>query len=151
MKDINNLSIRGINDICLFVSDFRQSVEYYQSVFGFTIKRAQPDSVNPEYVEFDFRGTGITLWDRSSVIRDAIPQRFLGNTASHNFMIAVMLDTPRQVTDLFNEIKNRGGKIISEPKDFHFGSRACYLLDHENNIWEIFSWFTGNGPGLLTN
>lgn len=143
--------IKKINDICLFVTDFDRSLEYYQNVFGLKIKRAQPNAIQPNYIEFDFHGTGITMWDRRSVISDAIPEEFLGSLSSHNFMIAIKLDTPDQVTQTFNRLKARGAKFACEPKDFHFGSRACYMLDYENNIWELFSWFEDNGPGLLAN
>ena len=138
-----------INDICFFSSDFFKSLEYFQQVFGFKVKRAQPDSIHPTYIEFEFSGTPITIWNRTNVISDAIPERFLGPPGTPNLRTAIKLDTPEQVTETFNRLKDRGAKVACEPKDFHFGSRACYLLDYEDNIWEIFAWFEGNGPGLL--
>lgn len=151
MTSNNTLSGTKINDICFFVDDFPKALEYYQNVFGFKVKRAQPNNKNPNYIEFEFQGTSITIWNRQSVIADAIPEQFLGGNQSHNFMIAIKVDSPEQVTQIFETLKTRGAKIACEPKDFHFGSRACYLLDYEDNIWEIFAWLEDNGPGLLND
>ena len=51
-----------LNDICLFVDDFWGSLNYYVEKFGFRIIRLQPDPEHANYAEFDFNGTGVTLW-----------------------------------------------------------------------------------------
>ena len=47
-----------------------------------------------------------------------------------------------------NYIAN-GVECIQQPTTYEFGSRAAYFLDYEKNIWEVFAWKEGNGPGLL--
>lgn len=138
-----------VNDICLFVKDFWGSYEYFTKVFGLIPKRFQPDRENANYIEFEFQDTTVTMWEKSAVIRDAIPAEYLGDESSHNFMVALKLGSPEEVTALFNQLKGRGAKIIKEPVDYDFGTRACYLQDHEDNIWEIFAWFEKDGPGLI--
>lgn len=138
-----------INDICLFVSDFWGSYNYFTNVFGFEAKRFQPNKEEASYCEFIFEDTTVTMWDRAAVIRDAIDQRYLGEGTTHHFMIAIKVQTPDEVTQISNDFKERGAKIIKEPTDYEFGTRAAYFQDFEDNIWEIFAWFEGNGPGLV--
>ena len=57
-----------LNDICLFVDDFWGSLNYYVEKFGFRIIRLQPDPEHANYAEFDFNGTGVTLWQRDGVV-----------------------------------------------------------------------------------
>lgn len=137
-----------INDICLFVDDFWASVEFFTEVFGFTVKRLQPTPETANYAEFDFQGATLSLWERSAVEADAVPAEVLG-TKGHHFMIAVKVPTVEDVTAIHDELAARGATVVQPPTDYVFGSRACYVLDIEKNVWEIFAWFEGDGPGLL--
>lgn len=140
--------LNKMNDICLFVDDFDRALHFFTEVFGFRVKRLQPSPEHANYAEFDFRSASVTIWERTAVERDAIPAEFLG-PAGHHFMIAIRVPTVEDVTAIFNELKARGASVVREPVDYEFGSRACYLLDCEGNIWEVFAWFEGDGPGLL--
>lgn len=144
-----NGKVVRLNDICIFVKDFWGSYEYYTKVFGLKPKRYQPDKENATYVEFEFQDSTVTMWEKSAVIRDAIPAEYLGDETSHNYMVAIKLSTVEEVTKMYKELKERGAKVIKAPVDYEFGTRAVYLQDHENNIWEIFAWFEGDGPGLV--
>ncbi|MDR1482773.1 MAG: VOC family protein [Synergistaceae bacterium] len=136
-----------VNDICLFVRDFKGSVKFYTEKFGLRVKRLQPDSEHANYAEFDFNGTSVTLWDESGV-REILDRACLGGEG-HHFMIAVKVPSVEDVDAIHGELTGRGVVCVSCPKIYPFGSKAAYYLDHERNIWEIFAWMEGNGPGLL--
>lgn len=136
-----------LNDICLFVDDFQGSLNYYVEKFGFQIKRLQPDSDHANYAEFDFNGTSVTLWQRDGVCQ-AMNGDFLG-PCGHHFMLAVRVPSLQDVDDIYQELVSNGVSCISPPVTYSFGSRAAYFQDLEHNIWEVFSWEEGNGPGLL--
>ena len=132
-----------LNDICLFVDDFWGSLNYYVEKFGF---RLQPDPEHANYAEFDFNGTGVTLWQRDGVV--AAMGDHLGEYG-HHFMLAVKVPALADVDAIYQELTANGVESIQQPTTYEFGSRAAYFLDYEKNIWEVFAWKEGNGPGLL--
>lgn len=64
-------------------------------------------------------------------------------------MIAVKVPTLQDVDDISEELIRNGVHCVKEPTTYEFGSRAAYFNDFEGNIWEVFAWEEGNGPGLL--
>lgn len=130
-----------LNDICLFVDDFEESVKFYEEKMGCTAIRHQPG-----YIEFSFKGAHVTLWDVKGV-QTAIPKDELGVKGSH-FMLAVKVPELNEVDEISDELISRGVPCISEPQTYEWGSRAAYFKDNSGNIWEIFAWVEGDGPGL---
>ena len=135
-----------LNDICLFVDDFWGSLNYYVEKFGFRVIRLQPDPEHANYAEFDFNGTGVTLWQRDGVV--AAMGDHLGEYG-HHFMLAVKVPALADVDAIYQELTANGVECIQQPTTYEFGSRAAYFLDSEKNIWEVFAWTECNGPGLL--
>ena len=137
-----------LNDICLYVQDFDACLKFYVECFGFRIKRLQPTPETANYVEFDFHGTAITMWQIDGV-RALLQDEILGSLG-HHFMIAVRVDTPELVDEIHDELTRRGVSCARKPESYPFGARSAYYLDYEENIWEVFAWIGGgNGPGLL--
>jgi catechol 2,3-dioxygenase-like lactoylglutathione lyase family enzyme len=139
--------ITKINDICLFVKDFDGSLQFYKEKFGLTLKRLQPDEANANYAEFDFEGTTVTIWARSGLYEVMDSQYVEGD--GHPFMIAIKAPEASDVDDIYDAFSANGVTCVKEPTTYVFGSRAAYFLDYEKNIWEIFAWIEGNGPGLI--
>ncbi|MDD3403571.1 MAG: VOC family protein [Hespellia sp.] len=136
-----------INDICLFVKDFQGALKFYTEKFGFQVKRLQPDEKNPNYAEFEFHGTAVTLWDKKGLC-EVVDHKYIDGEG-HHFMIAVKVDTLQDVDDISEELIENGVHCIKEPTTYGFGSRAAYFQDFEGNVWEVFAWEENNGPGLL--
>lgn len=134
--------LKKLNDICLFVQNFEESVLFYTEKMRFEIIRRQPG-----YVEFDFVGTSVTLWNEEGVYA-AIGKEELGGPG-HHFMLAVRVPQLEDVDDIISDLESRGVKIISRPRTYAWGSRAAYFKDNSENIWEVFAWEEGPGPGLL--
>jgi catechol 2,3-dioxygenase-like lactoylglutathione lyase family enzyme len=139
--------LNKVNDICFFVRDFKGSVDFFTEKFALKLKRLQPDDENPNYAEFDFLGTTVTLWDEKGV-SEVIDAKYLGGEG-HHFMIAIKVPNVQDVDDIYTALVSRGVVCIKPPVTYPFGSRAAYFLDHEKNVWEVFAWLAGNGPGLL--
>ncbi|MFF2447406.1 VOC family protein [Neobacillus sp. NPDC058068] len=134
--------LKKLNDICLFVPNVEEAVQFYTDKMGFELVRRQPG-----YVQFDFQGTSLTLWQEDGVYR-AIQKEYLGGEGNH-FMLAIKVPSLEDVDQLYEELVNRGVECISPPETYQWGSRAVYFRDLNKNIWEIFAWEEGNGPGLL--
>jgi catechol 2,3-dioxygenase-like lactoylglutathione lyase family enzyme len=130
-----------INDFCLFVENFELCVDFYMNTLGFDLKRQQEG-----YVEFEFHGTSITLWDINGVYT-AIPREHLNN--GHRFMVAILVPELSDVDDLYHELTARGVNFISLPVTYPWEARAAYFTDPEGNIWEIFAWAGEKVPGLV--
>lgn len=136
-----------INDICLFVQDFQGSLKFYIEKFQFKLKRLQPNAGHPNYAEFEFYGTGVTLWDINGLYQ-VVDSKYVAGTG-HKFMIAVKVPELQDVDDIFRELTENGVRCVAVPTTYEFGSRAAYFQDLEGNIWEVFAWEEGNGPGLI--
>lgn len=136
-----------INDICLFVEDFQNSLKFYTEKFGFKVKRLQPDEEHANYAEFDFHGTSVTMWHNEGFF-EVVDRKYVGGDG-HHFMIAVKVPALQDVDDIHAQLTANGVNCIGQPRTFEFGSRAAYFQDYEGNIWEVFAWEEGNGPGLL--
>ena len=145
MGDLQKLCT--LNDICLYVKDFQGSLKFYTEKFGFKVKRLQPDEENANYAEFEFNGTGVTLWEKKGVC-EVLDSKYLDGPG-HHFMLAVKVPQMEDVDNIYKELVGNGVNCIKEPTTFEFGSRAAYFQDHEENIWEVFAWEEGDGPGLL--
>ena len=139
--------LRKLNDICLFVDDFKGSLNFYVEKFGFKVVRLQPDPENANYAEFEFNGTSVTLWQKDGVI-ETMGNEHLGEYG-HHFMIAVKVPEMKDVDDIYEELTANGVECFQKPTTYPFGSRAAYFLDYEKNVWEVFAWEEGNGPGIL--
>lgn len=141
--DLNMLT--KLNDVCFYVEDLEEAVDFYTEKMGFEIKRRQPG-----YVEFLFQeGASFSLWQVDGVYQ-AVNKEDLG-PIGHHFMMAIRVPTLDDVDALHEELTSRGVKCISEPTTYPFGARATYFKDIVGNIWEVFAWEKGDGPGLLKN
>ena len=114
-----------LNDICLFVDDFWGSLNYYVEKFGFRVIRLQPDPEHANYAEFDFNGTGVTLWQRDGVV--AAMGDHLGEYG-HHFMLAVKVPALADVDAIYQELTANGVECIQQPTTSEFGSRAASFL-----------------------
>ncbi|MEF9970750.1 MAG: VOC family protein [Oscillospiraceae bacterium] len=136
-----------MNDICLFVDDFQGSLKYYTEKFGLKLKRLQPDEEHANYAEFDFHGASVTLWQSDGIYK-VVDRKYIEGQG-HHFMIAIKVPKLQDVDDIYAELTANGVNCIGLPTTFEFGSRAAYFQDFEKNIWEVFAWEEGNGPGLI--
>lgn len=134
--------LQKLNDICLYVPDLEEAVKFYTEKMDFKIKRRQPG-----YVEFDFQGTSLTLWQVDGVYL-ALKKEHLGGMG-HHFMLAVKVVASQEVDEIYEELTRRGVECISLPTTYPWGARAVYFKDLIGNIWEIFAWEEIDGPGLL--
>lgn len=136
-----------LNDICLFVEDFDKALKFYTEKFGFKVKRLQPTPETANYAEFEFHGTAVTLWAKSGLY-SCVDRKYVEGIGQP-FMIAVKVPEMQDVDDIAEELIANGVECLTPPTTYEFGSRAAYFHDCEGNIWEVFAWEEGNGPGLL--
>jgi len=144
VRDHEMALLAKLNDICLFVEHLEETERFYTAKLGFAVKRRQPG-----YIEFDFSGTTVTLWESRGVTA-AIPE---GDRTGggHHFMLAVRVPRLQDVDAISATLKRRGVTFINDPQTYPWGARAAYFKDNNGNIWEIFAWQEGDGPGLAAN
>lgn len=136
MGDLKQLT--KINDFCLYVDDFETMKTFYVEKFGFKIIRCQPDPLLPNYVEFEFQGTSVTLWEKSGVLK-VLEEEDLG-PYGHHFMIAIRVPSVKDVDDIHEILISKEVFCRKEPKSYPFQCRAAYYQDPEQNIWEVFAY-----------
>lgn len=146
MGDLSQLT--KINDICLYVDDFETMKQFYVEKFGFQIIRCQPDPSLPNYIEFEFQGTSVTLWEKSGVMK-VLEEDDLGSYG-HHFMIAVRVPDVADVDDIHAILTVREVPCLKQPQSYPFMCRAAYYQDPEQNIWEVFAYIDSDANnGLL--
>ena len=147
--------IDNIEAICLFPKNFEESRKYYETVFGFEPKRIQNEGVdptveNPNFIEYEFAGASFALWAKDATAEIMGDDNLKEHVVPANFMIAIKVDTPEDVDLVHKGLTENGVKCLSEPTNYHFGSRAAYYQDIEHNVWEIYTWLDGkDGPSLV--
>ena len=89
-------------------------------------------------IGYDTLGMAVGLYSHFTFERaDKLTRSKLGFS-----ILGLVRDNPKELTA-------NGVECIQQPTTYEFGSRAAYFLDYEKNIWEVFAWKEGNGPGLL--
>lgn len=136
-----------INDICLYADDFEMMKKFYVEMFDFEIIRCQPDPSLPNYIEFDFQGTSLTLWEKTGVLK-VLKEEDLGSNG-HHFMLAIRVPETRDVDEIYDILIKRGVHCLKEPKSYPFLCRAAYFQDPEQNIWEVFAYLNENEKNEL--
>jgi len=104
-------TIKKLYHITFSVSDVKRAASFYENVLG--LKKT---SEWPNYVEFDVGGVQF------------------GFGARGKLEIFLLVD---DVDRAYQELKAKGVKFITEPKDMHWGARAATLMDPDGNKFTI--------------
>ena len=104
-------TIKKLYHITFPVSDVKRAASFYENVLG--LKKT---SEWPNYVEFDVGGVQF------------------GFGARGKLEIFLLVD---DVDRAYQELKAKGVKFITEPKDMHWGARAATLMDPDGNKFTI--------------
>lgn len=109
-----NSHVKRIPHITICVSDVKTAVSFYQEILGL-----EKIGEWPTYAQFDIAGVGLGLERRAK------PE------------ICLLVD---DVDKAYADLKDRGVKFVSEPKDQPWGARAATLLDPDGNMLVIESF-----------
>lgn len=98
-----------------------------------------------EFAAFELRGVVLAVFPIAQLARDGNAEPDLG-TGGIRFTIGIMVDTPEEVDQLTEQMRNAGARVTKEPVDAEFFSgRSAYLCDPESNYFEI-TWAEPDNP-----
>ena len=103
--------IKKLYHIAFPVSDLKRAAAFYENVLG--LKKI---GEWPTYVEFDVGGVQF------------------GFKPGGKLEIFLLVD---DVDKAYRELKEKGVKFITEPKDKHWGARAAMFIDPDGNEFTI--------------
>jgi predicted lactoylglutathione lyase len=98
-----------------------------------------------DFAVFELRGALLALFPVDKLATDSRARPELGR-GGIRFSIIISVDTPEEVDELANRVRQAGGKLTKEPVDAEFfEGRDAYFADPEGNFWEI-AWAPSNNP-----
>jgi len=105
----------------LAVRNMKQTIEFYKNSLGFKMGMAFPDADNPEYADLSKDGMVLMF----------IPAKNVGIGAKQKLGIGVNLymQIDGNIDEYYNELKNKGVKIVVDIKDEPFGIRDFTVED----------------------
>ena len=115
----------------LGVKDLNSSIDFYENKFGW--KRSELS--NNELIIYQLNGIYLALYSRNELAKDAtvdsVGNGFNGFTFSYNER------SEKEVDDLIKGLRDKGVKIVKEPKKVFWGGYSSYIADPDENLWEI--------------
>ncbi|MEO1314257.1 MAG: VOC family protein [Pseudomonadota bacterium] len=119
-----------LSDICLLTEDLDQSVAFWRHTAGLI-----PKQHNDHFADFDTGAATLALWDKSHFSR--------ATGIDHaSVMVAIKYDTRSEVTTAYATLHARGTEFTAPPKRYDWGAFACYFLDPDGAVIELYTWET---------
>ncbi len=122
-------SLDRIGAVTLFVTDAKQSRDWYQRVFELPV--IHEDEVSA-VVEMD--NTIINLLERSAAPELITPATVAGPDSGASAQFTVWVD---DVDALSNTLRSRGVEFLNGPIDREWGQRTACFADPDGHVWEI--------------
>lgn len=120
-----------LNIVSLGVKDLQISRDFYGKVLGWKEAKGSDKQI----VFYNQGGIILGLYPLDKLAGDMMvsPTRsgFSGVT------LAINLDSKEAVDQLYNQIIEKGGKSLVEPRETFWGGYDCYFADPDGHLWEI--------------
>jgi hypothetical protein len=98
-----------------------------------------------DFAVFELRGALLALFPVDKLAIDSRAEPGTGDGAIR-FSIIIQVDSPEEVDELANHVRQAGGTVTKEPVDAEFFvGRDAYFADPEGNYWEI-AWASADNP-----
>jgi uncharacterized glyoxalase superfamily protein PhnB len=111
----------GVISPTLAVRNMKQTIQFYRDSLGFKVGMAFPDADNPEYVDLSKDGMVLMF----------IPAKNVGIGSKQKLGIGANLymQIDGNIDEYYNELKNKGVKIVVDIKDEPYGIRDFTVED----------------------
>lgn len=117
----------------VIIENVRESVEYYQSVFGGEIKVLNEH--NGKLLHAD-------LVLGSSLIH--FSDDYGRGAKTENVSIIMALESEEELRSIYGKLVEDGGKVQVELQKTFFGALHAQVADSRNEITWVFNFFSGN-------
>lgn len=132
--------VKAITDICILVEDVEKTIAFYEGKLDFQIRRREEGFV-------DFYGPSITLaaWEIDHISAHTPVSNTRVPKGANQACIAVELETPQILDEIYAELVGRGVEFKEPPNDYDWNARCVYFVDPDGMLWELYAWNEG-GP-----
>lgn len=120
-----------LNIVTLGVNDLKVAYKFYEEKFGWKKMNSSNDFIK----FFQLNGILLALYPKEKLAEDANINP--GGNGFKQFTLAFNTRTKEEVDKLVQELKNKGVKVVKEPKDAFWGGYSSYVCDPDENLWEI--------------
>jgi uncharacterized glyoxalase superfamily protein PhnB len=105
----------------LAVRNMKQSIEFYKNSLGFKMGMAFPDADNPEYTDLSKDGMVLMFIPVENVGVGKVERLGIG--------VNIYMQIDGDIDEYYNELKNKGVKIVVDIKDEPYGIRDFTVED----------------------
>ena len=105
----------------LAVKDMKQTIEFYKNSLGFKVGMAFPDADNPEYVDLSKDGMVLMFIPAGNI--------GIGKAEKLGVGVNIYMQIDGDIDKYYNELKNKGVKIVVDIKDEPYGIRDFMVED----------------------
>ena len=107
----------------LAVRNMKQTIEFYKNSLGFKMGMAFPDADNPEYADLS----------KDEMVLRFIPAKNVGIGKEEKLGVGVniYMQIDGDIDEYYNELKNKGVKIVVDIKDEPYGIRDFTVEDRD--------------------
>lgn len=138
------LTHKRISDLCFLVDDLERSIAFYRDRAGFILRRQAPG-----FADFHTQGTTLALWERSHMVEQVGLSPMAADTRAWKTMAAVDLGSPDEVMHCYEALCLRGIEFAAPPRSYPWNAFACYFMDPDENLWELYAWQEGGHHNLI--
>jgi len=105
----------------LAVRNMKQTIQFYRDSLGFKMGMAFPDADNPEYTDLS----------KDEMVLMFMPAKNVGIGSREKLGVGVniYMQVDRDIDEYYNELKNKGVKIVVDIKDEPYGIRDFTIED----------------------
>jgi len=105
----------------LAVRNMKQTIEFYKNSLGFKMGMAFPDADNPEYADLSKDGMVLMF-----ILAENIG---IGKEEKLGVGVNIYMQVDGDIDEYYNELKNKGVKIVVDIKDEPYGIRDFMVED----------------------
>lgn len=113
--------------VTLGVDDLQSARDFYEHKFGWT-----PVASNKDIVFYKLNGVLLSLFGKHELASEAGV-----GTVGGSIGLDYLVETEREVNELFTLLESRGVDIVKRPEMTFFGAYVGYVSDNEGNVWGI--------------
>ena len=119
--------------ITLGVADLERAVAFYEDVVGW-----KAVSGSSEIAFFDLGGVVFSLYAHDDMAKDmTMAAGDRGDDAYQGFALAHNARSIEEVDSIFSRLKDKGARIVTQPRKVFWGGYSGYFSDPDGHMWEV--------------